>query len=250
MPTPGRRPAKLPEMFFVRYEPRRFLVAAAALSPRAELAHRRLCDLYWSTGKFALSTPASIAELGRMCQSKVPVVLAELARIGWRVRKGRLVNAEVREILAKARNVYAGHVRAGKCAHVRPESERSLSGAEAELELSTSAAPTMPEQLRVKSKKVQDITLNAERSACNAQEGAGEEPGEREFMEELATLFPDRPKAFARERENWGGWWRNRYRENPGRARSVLADIRCGVREGRIVKSPGAAAQDLWKRLP
>ena len=42
----------------------------------------------------------------------------------------------------------------------------------------------------------------------------------------------------------------DRYREDAGKMRRVLADVRSLVKEGRIMESPGAAAVDLWGRLP
>ncbi len=52
------------------------------------------------------------------------------------------------------------------------------------------------------------------------------------------------------ELNNWGGWWRNRFRENADKATRVLADVATLVKEHRIKVSPGAAAHDLWRRLP
>ncbi len=52
------------------------------------------------------------------------------------------------------------------------------------------------------------------------------------------------------ELANWGGWWRKRFREAPDKVRRIVAEIRSLVRERRITQSPGAAAIDLWKRLP
>ncbi len=54
----------------------------------------------------------------------------------------------------------------------------------------------------------------------------------------------------ARELANWGGWWRNRFREDHAKADRVLAEVLSMVRERRITFSPGAAAVDLWGRLP
>ena len=73
--------------------------------------------------------------------------------------------------------------------------------------------------------------------------------------EPALTTPSDRPTfdaniATGLELTNWGGWWRNRYRENPDKARRVLADIRSLVRERKVLGSPGAAAFDLWARLP
>ena len=70
-------------------------------------------------------------------------------------------------------------------------------------------------------------------------------------MEELVqALAVHNPKKAQAELENWGGWWRNRYRENPPKARRVLAEVASMIREHRIRRNPGAAGADLWKRLP
>ena len=50
--------------------------------------------------------------------------------------------------------------------------------------------------------------------------------------------------------KNWGGWWRNRFRENPSKAARVLAELASMVKERRINRNPGAAGLDLWNRLP
>ena len=41
-----------------------------------------------------------------------------------------------------------------------------------------------------------------------------------------------------------------RFREDPEKAQRVLAEVRSMVKERRITTHPGAAAFDLWKRLP
>jgi len=74
---------------------------------------------------------------------------------------------------------------------------------------------------------------------------------EAAFLEDLrraiAVYSPARAQA---ELTNWGGWWRNRFRENPAKARRILAELRSMIRERRIRRNPGAAAKDLWERLP
>ena len=67
-------------------------------------------------------------------------------------------------------------------------------------------------------------------------------------LKEAVALFS--PDAAELEQTNWGGWWRNRFREHPDKARRVLAEIRVMIKEGTIRKTPGAAAMDLWNRLP
>jgi len=66
---------------------------------------------------------------------------------------------------------------------------------------------------------------------------------EREFLQRLGEITG--PKEMA----NWGGRWRNRYRENPGKAIRVLAELKSMHKEGSIVRNAGAAADDLWRRF-
>ena len=63
----------------------------------------------------------------------------------------------------------------------------------------------------------------------------------------LSKWFPDGARG---ELANWGGWWRNRHRESPDKARRVLGEIKSMILERRIRSCPGRAATDLWKRLP
>ena len=75
--------------------------------------------------------------------------------------------------------------------------------------------------------------------------------GETDFMRRLQeTLGRHSPATAESELTNWGGWWRNRFRQDPAKAARVLAELGSMVKEGRIQKNPGAAATDLWKRLP
>ncbi len=70
-------------------------------------------------------------------------------------------------------------------------------------------------------------------------------------MSDLSRILLEYDPASAQaELDNWGGWWRNRFRENPDKARRILADIHAQVKESNIAKCPGAAAVDLWNRLP
>jgi len=80
-----------------------------------------------------------------------------------------------------------------------------------------------------------------------SSEGSAEQKFLGNVMEVMATWSPKEGSA---ELTNWGGWWRNRFRQDPGKARRILAEIASMIREHRITGSPGAAAGDLWKRLP
>ena len=74
---------------------------------------------------------------------------------------------------------------------------------------------------------------------------------EQQFLAEvLETIATWSPKEGSQELVNWGGWWRNRFREDADKTRRIVAEIASMIREHRITGSPGAAAGDLWKRLP
>jgi hypothetical protein len=93
--------------------------------------------------------------------------------------------------------------------------------------------------------------LNDERStlSVSARKSSGEE--EKQFLAEVKQAFTlQHPDVAQAELVNWGGWWRRRFRENADKARRVLADIGGMIRERRITSNAGAAAMDLWKRLP
>jgi hypothetical protein len=66
---------------------------------------------------------------------------------------------------------------------------------------------------------------------------------ERDFLERLGTICG------AKEIANWGGRWRNRYREAPEKAQRVLAELSAMSREQKIVCNAGACANDLWTRF-
>jgi hypothetical protein len=72
--------------------------------------------------------------------------------------------------------------------------------------------------------------------------------GETDFLEDLATTFARfNPAQAKKEMANWGGRWRNRYREDSAKAHRVLAELRGMVREGKINSNVGATADMLWK---
>ena len=139
----------------------------------------------------------------------------------------------------------------------------------AQLPLSDSSAHSSPVANKVNYKvnhkvkgegtKVSTLTLlNHERSTLNVNSSTlmvsarkGEAGAEKDFLADVHDqLTSFSPKEASSELTNWGGWWRNRFRENPDRARRVLAEIGSMCREHRIHSSPGAAAADLWSRLP
>jgi hypothetical protein len=258
-------PVDVSDLFFVRYQPQRMLVLAMELSAEVEFAHRRLCDYLWARGAVPACSGKRLAELLRTQPHRLPAVLRGLRAIGWRMRHGRLSHPEASAVLREA-------VRAHQSA-----SDRGRGAAEARwnkadpactsiADASPDACPriadadaaAMPKQChkdkdKDKVKKENSTVperLTAERSALSAQEASPEREGEAGFLKDVADLWPEGSRAGKLELTNWGGWWRNRFRENPRKARAVLAEIRSLRKEGRPVKNPGAAAADLWKRLP
>jgi hypothetical protein len=74
--------------------------------------------------------------------------------------------------------------------------------------------------------------------------------GEKSFLAEVAeTMEQWSPAKEKKEMANYGGWWRNRYREDSNKAWRVIGELRSMVNEHRITKDPGRCAMDLWKRF-
>ena len=107
----------------------------------------------------------------------------------------------------------------------------------------------------------EQLTVNQPVAAASPLSGStplqeGERPNpkaaeERLFLAELLTVLRRfDPKLASAEMANWGGWWRNAFRTNPAKTRRVLAELSSMISEHRVHSNPGAAAADLWKRLP
>jgi hypothetical protein len=89
------------------------------------------------------------------------------------------------------------------------------------------------------------VKLSAELSSPLCRKG-----GESEFLIQVSRVMLcwSRPKA-EQEMHEWGGWWRNRFREDSDKAHRVLADIHSQIREKKITQDPGKAAHRLWKEF-
>ena len=266
------RPATKP-MGWVRYWPGTPLLGLVRASVSAELAHRRLADYHWVTGQWVTEAPAEGAALVRVAEAAWAQVVTELQGLGWRWRKGQLIHPEVAETRLEAvrflRKKQAGgriggkrRGRKGQATPAQPAGD-----AQAALKQCSSDAQAMleatPEQPASKAQAIHDTNdtdstdstdikrCNAERLTRSVAAPSKRREGETEFRGEVAEVCELWQKGSSRlELENWGGWWRNRYRENPDKARRILAEVASMLREGRILKNPGAAALDLWGRLP
>ncbi len=230
-------------LYFIKYQPKLMLVDCIGLSILAELAHRRLCDWVWSQNCFPRAEPLLLAEVTRVEPAQWPATFKALQAKGWSLKRGTLYHAGVSRVLLEAQQAHAAAVSRGR------------KGARRRWRDACSMEEPMLKQWQLQSQselqsEVQN-SKNTERSAFNAAARKPCRKGEAAFMSdvtEVLNLFD--PKSAEADLANWGGWWRNRYRENPDKARRILADISLMTREGRITNCPGAAAQDLWRRLP
>jgi len=92
--------------------------------------------------------------------------------------------------------------------------------------------------------------LTAERSTLSSSAHEAPCSEENQFLKDLVLTLGDfSHKQADLELSNWGGWWRNRFREDPAKARRVLAEIGAMIREKRIHRNAGACAKDLWGRF-
>ena len=262
---------------WVRYEAKSNLVSLMALSLAAEVAHRRLPDSVWATGRWPVAAAAATQNIARATPKAWPAIFRELRTIGWHTHGARLVNHDVAGVLAEARASQAARSAMSKSAadarwH-RPESQpppEACPPAQRPLPLPSHApAPATAERIPVavpdttpvftarevpvqdSNSTVHNALNDAERLPRSGSPRKDSASLEKDFMEDVkATMEGFSPKFASAELENWGGWWRNRFRESPDKARRVLAEIHSMVKERRIQTNPGAAATDLWSRLP
>ncbi len=239
---------------WVRYYLGGALLQLTDVSPAAELAHRRISDFYWQTGVWPSLRRGNAASLARAHPARWPAILAELRSLGWQTRYGILAHDQVRAIRAQAVKALLAQRRGGQqsaARNRRPDHPPTQPAA-------THPGYLKPPTRKVRGKKVSTTKiqpdpkrLTAERSPRSPSSLSKPRPGEVTFIQHVAETFMAwHPDAADRELTNWGGWWRNRFRENPDKATTILNEIRSMVREHRPVSNPGAAAQDLWKRLP
>ncbi len=143
-------------------------------------------------------------------------------------------------------------LRRGTAASCEPPSQPTATGSSSPLRLATetgcelkkskSAGSSIP-----KSPFKRSTAVNASKKLA----GGAKLDQEKTFLEELEEVLTRfNPKKSEAEMASWGGWWRNRLREDPRKAKNILGDIKSAVLEGRVKVHPGKMAVDLWKRLP
>ncbi len=235
-------------LFFVRYEPKLMMVDCLDLSVGAELAHRRLCDYLWIQGVAPTVNERVLQQIARVVPADWPRVFEELQQKGWHPADGRLRHHGALRTLQEAQAAHASAVERGaKGAHTR----RQHTSAQTQLQPGSGSAPAQPQQSQSEPQSGTHSGKRDERLTRTAPPPKSSNDAERQFMTELKQTLEkfDRRKAKT-ELDGWGGWWRNRFREDPDKARRILADLRTMITEHRIKVSPGAAANDLWARLP
>jgi hypothetical protein len=124
---------------WVRYYPDQALLRAAGLSPRAELAHRRLADIAWSTGQFPSLSPGFIRAQLRCPAAAWPAVLEELLAAGWSHRRSRFWHPQVAATLSEAQR------------SLRASSQAGIRGNQLRWSPAPAHAPSPPDHLLVTS---------------------------------------------------------------------------------------------------
>ena len=232
---------------WVRYFPGSVLAAVVSVSPAAELAHRRLADYFWSNGRWADPTQHEDRTVARATARQWPAIRKQLATLGWQVGDGVLINKSV--LAARAEAVrFLRQRRAGAAATNRARKERALSERTAH---AGHGAEQPPLHSKDSTGTGTDNTVNTEHLMRSVSVRGKPHSAEKELLGELKEIYEQwRAGSSGLVMENWGGWWRNRIREDADKARRILAEMRVLVREGRVIGEPGAAGADLWKRLP
>ncbi len=278
-----------PALLWVRYCPQTMLLDTATMSLPAEVAHRRLADFALSSKPWLAPDSDAFLSVTRLTKENLSGVIVELKSAGWRIRNKMLWNSALNaEMINSTAMRDAGAMKAANAAHRRWHATPATAtqqrpappvdlDAQALLKQCSSSAPSiaqamlqtctdkpinrptdLPTSVAVNSEL---LTVNQAVAAASPLSGSSPLQGkdskttkgleEGTFLAELfAALKSYNPAQAKAEMTNWGGWWRVAYRTNPDKSRRVLADLSNMISERRINSNPGAAAADLWKRLP
>jgi hypothetical protein len=245
---------------WVRYYPGNALIRLLSVPCSIELAHRRLADYHWSTGKWVAARGGEGPSVSRVHARHWPRALRKLLLLGWIQHRCLVINGEVArtrtEALHALRQRHSAAKRAAQTRWAQPQDDASRNAPRTAVGNAERRAigcrPTSPINSKEKDiEKEIDNTLNAEHLMLSVSPRVKESPAERDFLRDVNAMYEAWKAGSSRvELANWGGWWRNRYREAPVKARKVLADIRSMVTERAVRLGPGQASMDLWARLP
>ncbi len=251
---------------YVRYDPKAALVESLELTDRADLAARRLRDWIWRHQQAPRATRRALAAITRLSPDDWPAVAAELRNCGWHSHHGRFLSPWVLRVL---RDSLAAHRywsrKASAAAQVRwgadtppptpapPDAQSNAQALLRQCHVKAKAKSTLKDNSSLK-RSPGDSPRKSDGPEIERPEPPAtpaQARSEADFLGEVAALCNlHRPGSAARELQLWGGWWRLRFREDPDKCRTILADVQSMIRERRLTGRPGAACVDLWHRLP
>lgn len=227
---------------FVRYYPGTVFSDTIYLTPMAELAHRRLCDFIWSKNHSPKNDDCTLAAISKLNRIVWKSVKRELVSYGWKTRQGCFTHPTPLAILRAAKELHSSATargRQGALDRWRDSSAIAQPSVSHKLNDAT---------LKVSTKRKRTLALNVKALSASSKESGDSAEG-RFLADVMQVINAWRPGAASEELGRWGGWWRNRHRESPDKARRVLAEINALVKASQITSSPGRAAQDLWRRF-
>jgi len=131
-------------ILWVRYDAHAAFFTGLKLSMIGELAHRRLCDTYWSQGDWPTANPEGAAAIARVPLDSWPQVLKELAVVGWRVRSEQLFCPSAQVPLREARKYLKLRRSLGRVGGQTRAKNAAASSAQAKLKLSASSPQAKP----------------------------------------------------------------------------------------------------------
>lgn len=99
------------DLFYIEYEAKRMLVDTMDMSPRVELAHRRLCDFIWAMDKAPKSDDTVLQGIARCTDTNWPTVKAGLIEKGWVEKDGLFFHLGAVNSLNNAKQKYASRLR-------------------------------------------------------------------------------------------------------------------------------------------
>ncbi len=236
----------------IRYNAAAALASTMDLSRHAELAHRRLADWTWVNQRPPTANDRLLCAIARCTPAQWKTVAPALNQYGWRPVRGRFTHRAIMRALREAqqaRRAASDLSAAGNRA--RWGSARTPAGTPARI------PPGLPPGSLLNNSKIQSTKGSLHSSKCteHLMRGASlpkkQLDQEKSFLEQLRQLCEHHRQGSGQtELDDWGGWFRLRFREQPRKAARILAEVAGMLRERKLLKSPGAAFYDLWQRLP